>query len=373
MPLMPKNVLLVGCKYTGPPIPETRIDMLGLCRPSIDNSRAAYALYEYDVVIINPESYSHFMFGSPTTHSASDTELWDLKKESNDFDLDTAYDQHGRSQELTAAIAQGTRVIWLMARQKHIKFFGLRSVFVGYANDIAKKFVESGTLHEKKSRQLEVTPLVGEFEPYFERLRLDGWSFCLSDHNDSVEPFATTPEGYTLGGRVKVGSSYGWILTPPTTQEAMNTLTQCALGKDPVAVARSAYHGIFLSHNSEDKPFVRELKARLEAQGAKDVWLDEAEIMIGDSLTKKIEEGLKKTKYIGVVLSPKSVKSAWVERELEIAINRELSTGEVVVLPLLYEKCDLPAFLSGKLYANFISPADYDEGVAKLLLRLKVK
>lgn len=370
---MSKNILLVGCKYTGPPILNVHLDVLGLCRPNIDKSRAAYALYEYDVVVINPESYSHFMFGSPTPHSTSDSELWDLKKENNNFDLDTAYDQNDRSQELTAAISQGTRVVWLLAPQKHTKFFGLRSNFIGYANDVAKELVESGTLHEKKSRRLVVSTDVGEFGPYFDRLQTDGWSYCLSDHNNSVEPFARTPEGYTLGGRVKVGSSYGWILTPPTTQEAMDVLIRCALGIDPVEVPRNVYHGIFLSHNSEDKPFVRELKARLETHGVKDVWLDEAEIMVGDSLTKKIEEGLKKTKYIGIVLSPRSVKSHWVERELEIAINRELSTRETVVLPLLYEKCDLPSFLSGRLYADFTSASGYDEGVAKLLRRLKVK
>nr|WP_262377454.1 toll/interleukin-1 receptor domain-containing protein [Pseudomonas veronii] len=71
-------------------------------------------------------------------------------------------------------------------------------------------------------------------------------------------------------------------------------------------------------------------------------------------------------------MSAKSVKSPWVERELEIAIHREISTGEVVVLPLLYEQCDLPLFLVGKLYADFTSPDSYDEGVGKLLRRLKV-
>ena len=146
-----------------------------------------------------------------------------------------------------------------------------------------------------------------------------------------------------------------------------------ALGLSSVHVAPPPYHGIFLSHTSADKPFVRELKSRLEAHGVKDVWLDEAEILVGDSLTKKIEEGLKKTKYIGVVLSPRSIKSNWVERELEIAIDREISTGEVAVLPLLYEKCDLPSFLVGKMYADFTSPTEYDESLNKLLRRLKVK
>lgn len=369
---MPKNVLLVGCSYAGPPIADTQIEVLGLCRPSIDRSRSAYALYEYDVIIINPQSYSHFMFGSATAHSMSEKELWDLKAENNDFDLDSAYDQYDRSKELSAALVQGTRVIWLMAKQKHIKFFGLRSVFVGYASEAAKKLVESGILHEKRSRRLSITDDIGEFKPYFERLQSDGWSMCLSDHNDSLEPFAMTPEGYTLGGRVKVGASFGWLLTPPSTQEATDILIRCALEIDQLAVPQSSYHGIFLSHTSADKPFVRELKSRLESQGVKDVWLDEAEILVGDSLTKKIEEGLKRTNYIGVALSPRSVSSSWVERELEIAINREISTGEIVILPLLYEKCELPTFLSGKLYADFTSPAKFDEGLAKLLRRLKV-
>jgi len=370
---MPKNVLLVGCKYTGAPIPDTAIDVLGLVRPSIDKDRAAYALYEYDLIIINPESYSHFIFGAPTKHSTSVSELWDLKSENNNYDLDTAFDFSDRAEELSAAIAQGTRVIWLLATQKHIKFFGLRSVFSGYSNETAKKLVESGILHEKKSRRLSMTPDVGEFKPYFERLQTDGWKLCLSDHKDVLEPFALSPEGYCLGGRVKVSAAFAWLLTPPTSQDAMNLLISCALGLGAVHVAPPPYHGIFLSHTSVDKPFVRELKSRLEAHGVKDVWLDEAEILVGDSLTKKIDEGLKKTKYIGVVLSPRSIKSAWVERELEIAINREISTGEVVVLPLLYEKCELPGFLVGKMYADFTSPAEYDESLGKLLRRLKAK
>lgn len=370
---MPKNVLLVGCSYAGTPVDDTQIDVLGLCRSSIDNCRAASALYEYDVIIINPQSYSHFMFGSETPHSVSNQELWDLKAENNNLDLDTAYDHPGRTLELSAAIAQGTQVIWLLAKQKHIKFFGLRSIFIGCANEVVQKLVESGTLHEKKSCRLTTSDDIGDFKPYFDRLQSDGWSICLSGHNTSVEPFAKTPEGFTLGGRVKVGTSYGWLLTPPPTQEATDILIRCALEIHLTSVPRTSYHGIFLSHTSEDKPFVRELKSRLEDQGVEDVWLDEAEIMIGDSLIKKIEEGLKKTKYIGVILSPRSIKSPWVEKELEIAINREILTGEVVVLPLLYEKCELPAFLMGKMYADFTSPAAYGEGVTNLLRRLKAK
>ena len=86
----------------------------------------------------------------------------------------------------------------------------------------------------------------------------------------------------------------------------------------------------------------------------------------------KITEGMKETRYIGVVLSSRSIDAPWVKKELDIAINREISGGEVVVLPLLYEKCTIPAFLEGKLYADFTSSEEYETALAKLLRKLRI-
>ena len=43
---------------------------------------------------------------------------------------------------------------------------------------------------------------------------------------------------------------------------------------------------VFISHSSLDKPFVRRLTRRLEKEGFR-VWLDERELVAGDSLGKK--------------------------------------------------------------------------------------
>jgi hypothetical protein len=94
--------------------------------------------------------------------------------------------------------------------------------------------------------------------------------------------------------------------------------------------------------------------------------------MIGDSLLEKIEDGMKKTEYIGVVLSPRSVTSNWVKRELREAMTKEIRSGKVIVLPLVYEKCELPAFLKDKLYGDFTTSDSYKESINKLLRRLKV-
>ena len=64
------------------------------------------------------------------------------------------------------------------------------------------------------------------------------------------------------------------------------------------------YH-VFLSHASEDKEtFARPLYERLIDENYR-VWYDEQEIEWGDKLDRKITEGLKKSQYGMVVISPK--------------------------------------------------------------------
>ncbi|PEU28639.1 hypothetical protein CN532_11480 [Bacillus wiedmannii] len=54
---------------------------------------------------------------------------------------------------------------------------------------------------------------------------------------------------------------------------------------------------VFLSHSSKDKFFVRKLAERLIHSGV-EVWIDEAEIKIGDSLIEKISQGIKGADYL---------------------------------------------------------------------------
>lgn len=129
---------------------------------------------------------------------------------------------------------------------------------------------------------------------------------------------------------------------------------------------------IFLSHNWKDKPFVRRLADDLRLAGAT-VWLDEAEIKLGDSLITKIEQGIDEATYLGVVLSPDSVQSSWVQRELEIALNEEIDGKKVKALPLLYRDCKMPSFLSGKLYADFREEANYSQALGLILDRFDLQ
>ncbi|MEM7428910.1 MAG: toll/interleukin-1 receptor domain-containing protein [Pseudomonadota bacterium] len=126
---------------------------------------------------------------------------------------------------------------------------------------------------------------------------------------------------------------------------------------------------IFLSHNHEDKQFVRRLGNDLHVAGVR-VWIDEAEILIGDSLVSKIEDAIDDMEYLGVVLSPNSVKSTWVTHEVRMALDDEISQQRVKVLPILLADCDLPGFLRNKLYADFRDESKYEASLHQMLRRL---
>lgn len=123
---------------------------------------------------------------------------------------------------------------------------------------------------------------------------------------------------------------------------------------------------IFISHNHKDKPFVRRLANDLGAMGVK-AWVDEAEIKVGDSLISKISAGLVEMEYLGVVLSPNSVSSSWVQEELQQALHSQISERKVKVLPILLRDCPIPVFLRDKLYADFRDEQNYEHALEDIL------
>jgi hypothetical protein len=120
----------------------------------------------------------------------------------------------------------------------------------------------------------------------------------------------------------------------------------------------------FISYSSTDAAFAHRLAQDLKKANV-NIWFDRWEIKVGDSISEKIEAGLRDSDYLIIVLSPRSVNSSWVRQELNAAHIKELEARKVVVLPALIEKCDVPLWLRDKHYADF--RADYDYGLWELL------
>jgi predicted peroxiredoxin len=126
----------------------------------------------------------------------------------------------------------------------------------------------------------------------------------------------------------------------------------------------------FISHSTKDKPFVRKLAADLVSNGVR-VWLDEQQILVGDSIPEKIAQGLAESDFFLIVSSKNSAESQWVKKELNNALVQEIERRKVTVLPIKLDEAKMPDSILDKLYADFTGA--YDEGLKKLIESIKAR
>ena len=92
-------------------------------------------------------------------------------------------------------------------------------------------------------------------------------------------------------------------------------------------------YDVFISHAWEDKEdFVDDLYNALTALGIK-VWYDTSKIKWGDSMRKKIDEGLSKSKFGIIVLSPNYIaeNKYWTKVELDGLFQLESINGKTIL------------------------------------------
>lgn len=122
------------------------------------------------------------------------------------------------------------------------------------------------------------------------------------------------------------------------------------------AFADDEVYDVFISHASEDKEeVVRPLANALRKAGLK-VWYDEFELHIGDSLRRKIDQGLAKSRFGIVVISPNFIRKGWTNYELDGLITRAV-TGDQILLPIWHhiskkEVIEFSPSLADKLARN---------------------
>lgn len=123
---------------------------------------------------------------------------------------------------------------------------------------------------------------------------------------------------------------------------------------------------IFISHSHSEKQFARKLSDRIRDMNFQ-IWIDEEEIHIGESLIYKITEGLNTVDLVIVILSTNSINSSWVQEELDFALNKQITESKIIVLPILVEKVELPLFLKGKKCISFIEEQDFEKNLKALI------
>lgn len=122
---------------------------------------------------------------------------------------------------------------------------------------------------------------------------------------------------------------------------------------------------VFISYSSKDKKYADRLAELLKKRGVI-TWYDKNEILAGHSIADKVYKGIRDSDYLAIILTQNSVESKWVKHELNSAKVKEIQGDkEVVILPLLFEDCDIPTILGDKLYANFID--SFNDGFMEMM------
>jgi len=127
---------------------------------------------------------------------------------------------------------------------------------------------------------------------------------------------------------------------------------------------------LFICHASEDQPdFVRPLAEELRKQYEK-VWYSEYELTLGNSLLKKIDEGLASCDFGIVVLSRSFFEKKWPRAELDELFARETASRKII-LPIWKgvteeEVKEFSPILAGKMAISTT------EGLPKVLEAVRV-
>lgn len=92
---------------------------------------------------------------------------------------------------------------------------------------------------------------------------------------------------------------------------------------------------VFLCHARDDRfTHTRPLARELNVLGIS-CWVDEGEILPGRSLVDAINDGLRASTYVLVLVTENFLRPGWRQHELNASLAREIRTATTVVIPVL--------------------------------------
>lgn len=124
---------------------------------------------------------------------------------------------------------------------------------------------------------------------------------------------------------------------------------------------------LFISHSSSDKRVALRIKNVLEKNGF-DCWIDNHELLLGDQIRSKILDALNQTQILILICSSTSIKSDWIQFEIEVAISR-MDERKCKIIPLIIEPIEIPEKISHLLCENFTN--GWSAGCQNLLKTLE--
>jgi TIR domain-containing protein/pentapeptide repeat protein len=93
------------------------------------------------------------------------------------------------------------------------------------------------------------------------------------------------------------------------------------------------YYSCFISYSSRDEALAQRLHADLQDKGVR-CWFAPEDLKIGDEFRSRIDESIQVYDRLLLILSEHSVKSRWVQKEVETAFEREGKENRTILFPI---------------------------------------
>jgi hypothetical protein len=127
---------------------------------------------------------------------------------------------------------------------------------------------------------------------------------------------------------------------------------------------------VFISYTQEDKKYASLIADKLREAGH-EVWYDRWSLRVGDNLIQKINEGLKETDALIVIVSKNALRSKWVMHEFSAIALGDLSNKKSRIIPVLVDKSSVPQYLARYVYVDLTR--DVDGGIQGIIATLSEK
>jgi hypothetical protein len=109
-----------------------------------------------------------------------------------------------------------------------------------------------------------------------------------------------------------------------------------------LAGATLEFYSCFISYSSKDQEFAMRLHADLQSKSVR-CWFAPEDLKIGDKLRPSFDEAIRVHDKLMVILTENSVKSTWVEKEVETAFDKECQQNRTVLFPIRLDEAVMEA------------------------------
>ncbi|MGW5714746.1 TIR domain-containing protein [Amycolatopsis sp. NPDC003865] len=185
--------------------------------------------------------------------------------------------------------------------------------------------------------------------------------------------FVEEPRTYT---RVKEPVKVLWISASGIGQLSLEQRTELQRSlQNTVGGVPSEYeYDVYLCHSSEDKAVVIRIKDRLWREYGIRSWYDDVELRPGDVTRKKIEKGLRASRFLLLCASASLKSSEWANREIDsvlhLDVKRRDGAAKVLVLKLYEHETNdeaIPVVLRGIKRQHLERVGDFERLAAHIL------